>query len=176
MKIPVRASRHQTHHRQRDLSRYKRVDRMANEHICKLNSIPEVLPNLLLRTPLDPDKVAPNLDVAPVNDFDFWSLLFNQRDQTGHLGIVDDHDVSASVGKWTALAEPVALGVVDDPVGHLSLSLFVKSLGGVGDALEDVVIRFCDSEDFRIRLRDIPAYIYSQQTCPSPPPPPTKRE
>lgn len=139
---------------------------MADEHIYELYPVPEVLPDLLLRTPLDLDEIASDLNVAPVDDLDFWPLLFDERDQAGHLGVVDDHNIGASFGEWTTLAEPVALGVVYDPVGHMGLSLFIEPLGRVGDALQDVVVRFRDSKDLRIRLRNVPTYSFTSAIIP----------
>lgn len=153
---PVRTGRHQPDHGHRDLTGHKLVDRMADKDVRQPDAIPEVLPDLLLRTAADPDEVAADLDVAAVDDLDLGTLLPDQRDQPGHLRVVDHHDVRAVRRQRTPLAEPVALRIVDHPVRHLRLAVRVQALGGVGDALQDVVVGLCDSEDLGVRFWDVP--------------------
>lgn len=84
------------------------------------------------------------------------SDLLDQRNETGHLSIIDERDVDAAGCERTTLAHPVAVGIVFDSHGELLLMLLGKADIGRGDTLENIMAVLGRAEDRRRRLGDIP--------------------
>ncbi len=75
----VRGSTQESQLASRYIARDKLVDRLADEQICVLNVVPEVLPDLLLRRAFDVNKIAADLDVRAVDDRQVRPDLLDQR-------------------------------------------------------------------------------------------------
>lgn len=94
--------------------------------------------------------------MAAVDDGDLWSGFLNERDETGHLRVVNDDDVCAAGSEGPTGGQPAAFGVGEDPFVDLGdLRLGEADVWGC-DALEDVVICFCDAEHTGVWLGDVP--------------------
>lgn len=64
-------------------------NRVADEHVTSLDVAPEEFPDIGLGRPLLGNKVAPNLDVGSVQNRAVRSDLLDQRNETGHLRVID---------------------------------------------------------------------------------------
>ena len=71
-----------------DIAGHELVHRVADEQIRVLDVVPQVLPDLLLRRALDVDQSAANLNVRAVDDGKVGADLLDERNQTGHLGVI----------------------------------------------------------------------------------------
>jgi hypothetical protein len=76
---------------------------MANEEIGKLDVVPQVLPDFLLRRALDVYEIATDLNVRTVDDWELRADFLDQGDQTWHLRIVYMEDVN--IGTISAIPE-----------------------------------------------------------------------
>jgi hypothetical protein len=98
------------------------------------------------------------LDMGTIDNWNVWSGLLDERNEPWHLRVVDEDDICATsaLGKhiWiikqgtkdeeahkrSTFREPVALGVVGDPLGELLLLREGQSEVGISDTLEDVMV------------------------------------
>lgn len=62
--------------------------RLTDEKISQLDVVPEIFPDFFLRGPWDMYEVAANLDVRPVDNGQFGPNFADERNKTGHLGII----------------------------------------------------------------------------------------
>lgn len=86
--------------------------------------------------------------------------IFGDRDQRCHLRIINHDDMGSSLGggsEGSFWDQPVALGVLFDPVGDLAVVVCAEAFFGFGDALQDVVVRLGDAEDPWAWFWDVPA-------------------
>ena len=80
-----------------------------------------------------------------VDDWDLGAHLADERDKTGHLGVVDECNVHTAFREWTALGSP-AKTVLEDPRIEVVPCLLGEAEAGVCNALEDVVVVLCCSK------------------------------
>jgi hypothetical protein len=67
----------------------ERRNGVTDEHIGLLDLAPQMVPDILLRSPLLVRQVASDLDMGSVHHRSIWSYQFNERDQTRHLRVVN---------------------------------------------------------------------------------------
>ena len=106
---------------------------MTDEHIRELNSLPQVIPNLLLGGALALDEVTADLDMGSVDDWDVRTILFDQRNETRHLWVINNNNVGSPSRKRAAFGEPIPCGIVANPMGQLGLTIFGQTNGFIRD-------------------------------------------
>jgi hypothetical protein len=86
---PVRGCRHICHLLTRDILWYEPWDRVADEHIRLTYVLPEELPYIFLWRSTLSHKVAAYLDVRSIEHWSIRCNIFDEWNQSRHLGIVD---------------------------------------------------------------------------------------
>jgi hypothetical protein len=129
---------------------------MTDEYIRQLNSFPQESPDLFLRATRYSGQVASNFDMRAVDDLDIRASLFNQRNEARHLWIINDDDVGTTLRQRSTMGKPISSCVKGDPLRILLLLFKGESSIGGCNTLEDIVIRLCNTEDRRTRLRNKP--------------------
>jgi len=113
------------------------------------------------------------LDMGTIDNWNVGSCFLDERNESWHLRVVDEDDICATSGlgkyigitkqgtkdeeahKRSTFREPVALGVVGDPLGELLLLRQGQSEAGISDTLEDVMVVFGGPEHCRRRRGDV---------------------
>src|SRR5271170_1796769 len=141
---------------------------MRDKYISELNSFPQVIPDLFLRRSLLFHKVATNLDVRTIDDWDIGPRFFDQGNETRHLRVIDNDDIGSASSKRASLRKPISSSVISNPMIHLILAFLGQTNGRVCDTchlatlastqvtLKNIVIVLGDSEHLWIRLRNVP--------------------
>ena len=77
----------------------KNVYWLTDEDVCGLDLLPEKFPDFSLRAPRQFNQIAPHLDVASIDNGSLWIHSLGDRDETGHLGVINDNDIGATLGR-----------------------------------------------------------------------------
>jgi hypothetical protein len=111
---------------------------MRDEHIGMLDPAPKVFPHLALRRASNVNEITADFNVRAIENRDFRTSFADERDEAGHLRIVDENNIGTARSKRTTLREPVSLCIVFDPLRELLLLRQSEAKGRISDALEDV--------------------------------------
>jgi hypothetical protein len=103
-KSPVGACGHVSYTGPRDVPGDKTVHRVTDKNVCILDLLPEKFPDFSLRAPRRFNKIIPHLNVASINNRSLWIHSLGDRDETGHLWVVNDDDIGATIGRPTKRA------------------------------------------------------------------------
>lgn len=79
--------------------------------------------------------------MGAIQHWHIWPGLANERNETGHLWVIDEDDISTTTSKRSAFTEPVTLGIVVDPLSELILLSLCQAELGIGYTLENVCKR-----------------------------------
>lgn len=127
----------------------------VNEITANLGSNHRSIVNSLAH---DQERLKAYLDMGTIDNGNVGSCLLDEGNESWHLRVVDEDDICATSGlaryiritkqgtkdeeahKRSTFREPVALGVVGDPLGELLLLRQGQSEAGISDTLEDVVV------------------------------------
>lgn len=157
---PIRTSRQVAYLLRGNIIGDKFADRMADEDITSLDTVPHPIPDVGGRGTLLVSKVGADLDMATEDDRTGWIPFFGNLDKTRHLRIVDDDNVGATLvasREGPAILCPVSFSLVFDPLVELFNIAFREALGNIRlYALEDVVVVFGDTKDASPRIGHIP--------------------
>src|SRR4051794_4559866 len=97
--------------------------------------------------------------MASEDDWPVRRHFFGNGDQSGHLRIVDDYHICATLRrrkKRSTGARPVSPCILLDPLLQQLLVLRCQALIGMRDTLEDVVVCLRNPKDAWPWLRDVP--------------------
>jgi hypothetical protein len=70
---------------------------MTDEEVSGLNMSPEEFPNIGLWSSRSCDKIASHLNMASINDWALGINFFSKRNQSRHLRVVNDNDISTTI-------------------------------------------------------------------------------
>jgi hypothetical protein len=84
------------------------------------------------------DEITADFNVGAIENRDFRTSFADERDEAGHLRIVNEDDIGTTGGKRATFREPVPLCIVFDPLRELLLLRKREAKRRVGNALEDV--------------------------------------
>lgn len=96
--VPVGRGREEANVLSLDRVGHKFVDGVRDEHVRLLNAAPEIVPDLGLWRALLVNEVAAHLDVRTIENRHLGANFADERDETGHLRIVNEDNICASWG------------------------------------------------------------------------------
>lgn len=103
-KLPVGACGHVSYTLPGNMFGDKNVHRLTDENVCAVDFLPEIFPDFGLRAPRRFNQITPHLDVASIDNGSLWIHSLGDRDKTGHLWIINDDDIGATIGRPTKRA------------------------------------------------------------------------